>query len=109
MKKNIDRTKEIFLEIASQKEWDEHNSLNKILRNYKKNNGSIYRIDELVKMFEQVKKDFSLLSPKSRVKLYCDLLQYGLPKLQAVQIETEFDRLPEDQLDKIIEELKKVE
>ncbi len=59
--------------------------------------------------FEQVKKDFSLLSPKSRVKLYCDLLQYGLPKLQAVQIETEFDRLPEDQLDKIIEELKKVE
>ena len=59
--------------------------------------------------FEQVKIDFSLLSPKSRVKLYCDLLQYGLPKLQAVQIETEFDRLPEDQLDKIIEELKKVE
>lgn len=59
--------------------------------------------------FEQVKTDFNLLTPKSRVKLYCDLLQYGLPKLQAVQIETEFDRLPDDQLDKIIEDLKKAE
>ena len=59
--------------------------------------------------FEQVMTDINLLSPKSRVKLYCDLLQYGLPKLQAVQIETEFDRLPEDQLDKIIEELKNAE
>lgn len=56
--------------------------------------------------FEQVKADFNLLTPKNRVKLYCDLLQYGLPKLQAVQIETEFDRLPEDQLDAIIESLK---
>ncbi len=59
MKKNTDRTKEIFLDIASLKKWDENKSLNKILRNYKKDNGSICRIDELVKMFEQVKKDFS--------------------------------------------------
>ncbi len=65
--------------------------------------------DFLENNFEKVVSDFGELKPKDRVKLYCDLLQYGLPRLQAVQIETEFDRLPEDQLDKIIEELKKVE
>lgn len=65
--------------------------------------------DFLENNFEKVVSDFGELKPKDRVKLYCDLLQYGLPRLQAVQIETEFERLPEDQLDKIIEELKKVE
>ena len=58
MSKNTGKIKEVFLEIVSQKKWNE-NALNKILRNYKKDNGSIYRIDELVKKFEQVKKDFS--------------------------------------------------
>jgi CRISPR/Cas system-associated endoribonuclease Cas2 len=58
--------------------------------------------------FEKIKTDFNFLTPKERAKIYCDLLQYGLPRLQAVQFETEFERLPEDQLDKIIEELKKV-
>ena len=64
--------------------------------------------DFLENNFEKVVSDFGELKPKDRVKLYCDLLQYGLPRLQAVQIETEFERLPEDQLDRIIEELKKV-
>jgi hypothetical protein len=56
--------------------------------------------------FERVVKDFEVLSPKERVKVYCDLLQFGLPRLQAVQLETDFERLPEDQLDAIIESLK---
>lgn len=60
--------------------------------------------------FDQVKKDFSKLSPASRVRLYIELLQYSVPKLQSVQVETEFDRLPDDQLqelaDKVISTLK---
>ena len=56
--------------------------------------------------FEQVMKDFTELSPKDRAKLYCDLLQYGLPRLQAIQLETEFDSLSDAQLTQIIEELK---
>ena len=56
--------------------------------------------------FEQVMKDFTELSPKDRAKLYCDLLQYGLPRLQSVQLETEFDSLSDAQLTQIIEELK---
>lgn len=62
--------------------------------------------DFLENNFKKVVTDFNELTPKDRVKLYCDLLQYGLPKLQAVQIETEFERLPEDQLQAIIDGLK---
>lgn len=62
--------------------------------------------DFLENNFEKVVTDFNELKPKDRVKLYCDLLQYGLPRLQAVQIETEFERLPDDQLQDIIDSLK---
>ncbi len=37
--------------------------------------------------FTKIVKDFNTLKPKDRVKLYCDLLQYGLPKLQSVTLE----------------------
>ena len=57
--------------------------------------------------FEKVVNDFEILKPRDRVKVYCDLLQFGLPRLQAVQLETEFERLPDEQLDQIIENLKK--
>jgi len=58
MYKKTDQTKNIFLDISSQKRWGE-DSLNKILRKYKKENGMIYRNDELVKKFHSVKKNFS--------------------------------------------------
>lgn len=56
--------------------------------------------------FELIIKDFHSLQPKERVKFYCDLLNYGLPKLQSVQMETDFDRLSDSQLDDIIKALK---
>jgi len=56
--------------------------------------------------FELIVQDFQSLAPKERVKLYYDLLNYGLPKLQAVQMETEFDKLSDSQLDFIINSLK---
>jgi hypothetical protein len=55
--------------------------------------------------FENVVNDFQMLSPKDKSKFYCDLLQYSLPKLQSVEIETEFDRLTEDQLDYLLNKL----
>lgn len=57
--------------------------------------------------FDLIKEDLKKLKPADRMRFYIDLLQFGLPKLQAVQIETPFDRLPDDQLDKIIDELKR--
>ena len=53
-----EKFKELFENIASEEKWNQ-NSLNKILRRFKKNDGQLYRNDELVKMFENVKKDFS--------------------------------------------------
>jgi hypothetical protein len=55
--------------------------------------------------FEVIIDDFDNLTPKDRIRLYCDLLQYGLPKLQSVHLEAEFDRLPEDQLDYLLNKL----
>jgi hypothetical protein len=67
--------------------------------------------------FEKVVQDFNALSPKERAKLYCDLLQYGLPKLQSVALGMDekssklslgigFEKLTDEQLNKIIDELK---
>jgi predicted component of type VI protein secretion system len=57
--------------------------------------------------FEKIVLDFAKLKPNERVKFYTDLLNYGLPKLQAVQIENDFDSLTDDELDHIINKLKK--
>lgn len=52
------KIKELFENIASEEKWGQH-SLNKILRKFKKSDAQLYRNDELVKMFDDVKKDFS--------------------------------------------------
>lgn len=41
--------------------------------------------------FEKVVKDFEKLSPKDRCKLYIDLLQYSLPKLQSTNLNAEIN------------------
>ncbi len=56
--------------------------------------------------FERIVKDFARLKPRDRVKFYCDLLQYSVPKLQAMQLETEFDKLSDAQLNYIIEDIR---
>jgi hypothetical protein len=56
--------------------------------------------------FQRLENDFELLPPRDRIKFYCDLLQYGLPKLQSVQLESDFEYLTDMQIDKIINELK---
>ncbi len=43
--------------------------------------------DFLFENFKKIKDDFKKLEPKERAKLYCDLLQYALPKLQATSID----------------------
>lgn len=56
--------------------------------------------------FEKVKQDFDMLKPTERIRMYIELLQFGVPKLQSVHLETEYDHLSDDQLDQIIEALK---
>ena len=49
--------------------------------------------------FERVENDFEKLTPKERVKLYCELLQFGLPKFQTTSLDVDFEKLTDEQLD----------
>ncbi|MBL7914573.1 MAG: hypothetical protein JNL49_05955 [Bacteroidia bacterium] len=60
----------------------------------------------LIDNFDTIQKDFKKLNPKDRAKIYCDLLQYGLPRLQAVSNEFQFEQLTDEQLTEVIEKLK---
>lgn len=55
--------------------------------------------------FQQVQDDFQALPAKERVKLYCELLPYVVPRLQAATMDVSIERLSEDQIDTIIERL----
>ena len=55
--------------------------------------------------FETIKEDFKKLDPKDKLKFYTDLLNYGLPKLQATSLELDFEKMTESDLDLIIEGL----
>lgn len=55
--------------------------------------------------FETVATEFDKLEPKDKLKFYTDLLQYGLPKLQATSLELDFEKMTESDLDQIIDRL----
>lgn len=61
----------------------------------------------LEREFKTIQKDFKTLSPRERAKLYTDLLPFAVPKLQAISMEMDFGKMTEEQLDQIINELKK--
>ncbi len=55
--------------------------------------------------FPTIQRQWKLLSPKDKAKLYTDLLNYSVPKLQAISTELDFENLTDEQLDSIIEKL----
>ena len=57
--------------------------------------------DFLEDEFDYVKDAIKNLEGKEKVKYYLDLLQYGLPKLQAMQLENDFDKLSDEDLDRL--------
>jgi len=56
---------------------------------------------------EQIKADWLQLEPKDRIVLFEKLLKYSLPTLQATTLSTDFERMSDEDLDKIISELKR--
>jgi len=56
---------------------------------------------------EQIVKDWKALEPKDRIVMFEKLLRFVLPTLQASTLKNEFEQLTDDQLDYIIEELKR--
>ena len=63
--------------------------------------------DFLMKNFNKFTEDVKKLPPKERVRAFCDLLQFIVPKLKSIEDHGPFERMPDDQLDHIIDELKK--
>lgn len=55
---------------------------------------------------EQIQKDWKDLEPKERVIMFEKLLKYSLPTLQATSLTTDFEKLTDDQLDFIINQLR---
>ena len=56
---------------------------------------------------EQIQQDFDSLEPKDRILIFEKLLKYSLPALQSTTLTTDFERLSDSELDRIIDELKK--
>ncbi len=61
--------------------------------------------DFLADNWENLQKDFDKIDPKDRLQFYEKLLQYGLPRLQNTTLSTDLERLSDDQLDYIIQNL----
>jgi hypothetical protein len=55
----------------------------------------------------QIEKDFKALEPKERIQAFERLLQYTLPKMQSSDINLEFEKLSDENLDLIINSLSK--
>jgi hypothetical protein len=61
--------------------------------------------DFLTDHWSEVEKEFSKLKGRDKVNFYRDLLQYSIPKMQAVAVEMEFGQLSEENIDRIIDKL----
>lgn len=57
--------------------------------------------DFLERSWPEVEREFHKLKGKDKCNFYRDLLQYRLPKMQAVAMNLEFENLPEEALDGI--------
>lgn len=56
--------------------------------------------DEVIRAWEKMD------NPRERLSFYRDLLKYAVPALQSTQLTTDFEKLTDEQLDYIIENLK---
>jgi hypothetical protein len=54
----------------------------------------------------QIEEDWMALEPKERILLFEKLLKYSLPTLQATSLTTDFEKMTDEQIDKIIHNLK---
>ena len=61
----------------------------------------------LEKNRSQMEKDLKALEPKERLQILERLMQYVIPKQQAVSAEVDFSKLTDSQLDAIVTEITK--
>lgn len=57
--------------------------------------------------FSDIEKDFDNLRPSLRIKYYLELLQFGVPKMKELSIESDYESMTDAELDEIIYRLTK--
>jgi len=62
--------------------------------------------DFLENNFDEVVNEWKRLDGKEKVSAYKDLLSFVLPKMQSMELRSEFESLPDKQIDEIINRLK---
>lgn len=55
---------------------------------------------------DQIVSDWQALEPKDRIVMFEKLMKFVLPTLSATTLQSQFDRLPDDQLEYLLTELK---
>jgi hypothetical protein len=76
-------------------------ALNKITKDLRKN------ITEFLENnFDEVINEWHSLEGKEKLQFYRDLIQYAIPKMQSMEWQSEFEKLSDEDLDRIINELK---
>ena len=55
----------------------------------------------------QIEKDIKALEPKERLQILEKFMQYTIPKMQSVQTKIDFNKLTNEQLEDLINELTK--
>jgi hypothetical protein len=59
----------------------------------------------LMENFEEVQKSFKEIPPKEKIKVYCNLLAFAVPKLRPSD-ELMLERLSDEELNELLEKLK---
>ncbi len=62
--------------------------------------------DFLENNFDDIIRDWKKLSGKDKLNFYRDLLKFAVPTLQSTELKTDFEKMTDEQLDYIINELK---
>lgn len=65
--------------------------------------------DFLNENWPEVEQEFHKLKGRDKVNFFRDLLQYAIPKMQAVAVDMDFNRLTDEQLDMVINKLMEVQ
>lgn len=53
----------------------------------------------------QIERDLKVLEPKERLQILEKFMQYTIPKMQSIQTKVDLNKLTDQQLDKIINDL----
>ena len=63
--------------------------------------------DFLTDNFDVIVDEFNnIKSSRDKIRLFIDLMQYGLPKLQSIEMTSDIDKLSDEEVNKIYEKLK---